>query len=90
MAHTNYRLSINVIDRGIRVLEDSGYGAESTKLGGLMRADGVTPDQFRGSAPYIHDRLRDRRAARDDAQRRLAISLREVRAANDNREACGG
>ena len=84
----NVLFSIQVIDRGVRVLEDTGYGLGTIRLGALMRAAGfpqsarvdnqlVGDMPFYGSLPVIEEQLKALTKERDDAQYRLAAALRD-------------
>ena len=82
------KLSIQCIDRGVRVLEDTGYVLATIPLGALMRATGfvqaapvdnqlVGNMSFYGSLPAVEERIKALTAARDDARYRLDAALRD-------------
>lgn len=84
----NVLLSIQVIDRGVRVLEDTGYGVGTLRLGELMKSAGfqqsarvdnqlVGDMPFYGSLPAIEEQLAALRKERDDARYRLDAALRD-------------
>lgn len=80
----NFTFSIQMLDRGERVIEDSGWVLETLQLGSLMRRDGFVESApienqlvgqlpWPGSSKVIEQYLKQLRAQRDDAQQRLAI-----------------
>jgi hypothetical protein len=85
----NYMRSIEVINRGLQVLRDSGHMLESLRLGQLMRESGfeqnVPPPAgeamlrlpWLGSLPEVDRQLRDLTTRRDDARQALEALLRE-------------
>ena len=82
------RISIQMIDRGRRVAEGSGYDVENSRLGQLMvesgyvaspSVDGAIPQlPWAGSLPVIEQRLRELTRRRDEAQRQLDAILISV------------
>ena len=85
----NLLLSIQVIDRGVRVIEDSGYSLATLRLGALMRAAGFPQSApvgnqmvgdmsfYYGSLPVVEERIKELTKLRDDAQYRLDAALRD-------------
>jgi hypothetical protein len=86
----NLTWSLQCIDRGIRVLEDSGWQLETTRLGELMRQSGYVQSApepgtnqilgklgWFGSLPDVERRLQELAKERADAQVRLANALRD-------------
>ena len=82
------KLSIQCIDRGVRVLEDTGYVLATIPLGALMRRNGFVESRpienmlvgtmpFYGSLPDVKHRIAELTAARHDAQVRLDAALRD-------------
>jgi hypothetical protein len=84
----NLTLSIQVIDRGLGVVADSGWSLNTLRLGQLMRGAGYVEGPrianqvsgalpWFGSLPEVEHRLKGLQAQRDDAQRRLDAALRK-------------
>jgi hypothetical protein len=72
-----------IIERGLRVLSETGTMLETCRLGELMRASGFTHSEpappgevgarlpWRGSVPLVERRIRELQQRRDDARARL-------------------
>ena len=84
----NLKLSIMTIDRGLGVLDDTGYALETLRLGQLMRESGYVeapPTDGRaigrlpwlGSLPAVEQRLKDLQQRRDEAQETLDRLLQD-------------
>jgi hypothetical protein len=72
----NLKLSIFVIDRGLGVLNDSGYALETLRLGALMREAGYTGQlPWHGSLSQVERRIQDIRKRRAQAEAQLADAL---------------
>jgi hypothetical protein len=84
----NLTLSIQMLDRGRRVADGTGWMLETSRLGELMRELGYTAAPpfdgavvgllpWFGSIPVVEQRLRDLTAQHDEAQARFDAALRE-------------
>jgi hypothetical protein len=88
-------LSLAVVDRDVRALDDTGLMLEASRPGQLMRRSGLTASErpppneiglrlpWRGSLPVVERRLRELTMRRDDARVRLEAVLAESDARRD-------
>ena len=68
----NLTLSLQVVDRGVVVIEDSGYGLDTLRLGELLRDRGVP---WRGCLLEVEKRVRLLRNQREQALDIVAEAL---------------
>jgi hypothetical protein len=69
----NLKLSIMAVDRGLSIIDGSGWCLETLRLGVLLHEAGIA---WQGTLPQVERRIREAQARVDEARQQLADALR--------------